>query len=204
MQAMRKLLLDVYQHLYGPKITLANLRELAQDLSQIARRERPWTGKFLHSIIKEYAGFSTNDQLSRALNILAARLDGVNEVQARAQEANGLLAINDLPPGTVILGQARRCALPGCMVLFVPTHPRQKYHSKQCAEAARRQKQPAVATWPERAWVQSRRSAAGARIQPLKLPDEIGVSPSSTILRGIQAGSILEIRAPKQPRRFTP
>ena len=146
MQTMRQLLLDVYQDLYGPKITLANLRELAHDLSQIAKRERPWTGKFLHSIIKEYAGFSANRQLSQALTILAAQLDGVNEVQACAQEINGLLAVNDLPPGTVILGQAKRCARPGCSVVFVPTHPRQKYHSKQCAEVVRRQKHQQLET----------------------------------------------------------
>lgn len=141
MQTARELLLDVYQDLYGPQITLANLSELAGDLSQVVGRNRPWTGKFLHSIIKQYAGFATNETLTRALNILAARLDGLNEVQAQAQEMTGLLAVNELPPGTVILGTARRCAAPGCPVRFVPTHPRQKYHSKACAALVRRQKQ---------------------------------------------------------------
>lgn len=141
MQTTRELLLEIYKDLYGPQITLANLSELAGDLSQIVGRSRPWTGKFLHSIIKQYAGFSTNKVLTKALNILAARLDGMNEVQAAAQEMNGLLAVNDLPPGTVILGVARRCATPGCPVRFVPTHPRQKYHSKACAALARQQKQ---------------------------------------------------------------
>lgn len=141
MQAARELLLDVYQDLYGPQITLANLNELAGDLSRVIGRSRPWTGKFLHSIIKQYAGFSTNASLTKALTILAARLDGLNEIQAQAQEMKGLLAINELPPGTVILGLARRCASPGCPVRFVPTHPRQKYHSKACAALVRRQKQ---------------------------------------------------------------
>jgi hypothetical protein len=139
MQTARELLLDVYQDLYGPQITLANLNELAGDLSRVIGRSRPWTGKFLHSIIKQYAGFSTNASLTKALTILAARLDGLNEVQA--QEMKGLLAINELPPGTVILGLARRCAAPGCPVRFVPTHPRQKYHSKACAALMRRHKQ---------------------------------------------------------------
>ncbi len=141
MQTARELLLHVYQDIYGPKVTLANLNELAADLSRIAGRSRPWTGKFLHSLIKQYAGFSTNSKLIKALNILAAQLDGLNEVQARAQEMSGLLAVNDLPPGTVILGVAQRCAAPGCPVRFVPTHPRQKYHSKACAVLARRHKQ---------------------------------------------------------------
>jgi hypothetical protein len=150
MLTTRELLLDVYQDLYGPQITLANLGELAGDLSRIAGRSRPWTGKFLHSIIKQYAGFSTNAVLTRALTILAARLDGMNDVQARAQEMNGLLAVNDLPPGTVILGVARRCAAPGCPVRFVPIHPRQKYHTKACAAMARRHKQELEAANQER------------------------------------------------------
>ncbi|HXV44790.1 MAG TPA: hypothetical protein VEC96_17135 [Anaerolineae bacterium] len=150
MQTARELLLDVYQDAYGPKITLANLGELAGDLSRIVGRSRPWTGKFLHSLIKQYAGFSTNSQLIKALNILAAQRDGLNEVQARAQEINGVLAVNELPPGTVILGVARRCAAPGCPVRFVPTHPRQKYHSKGCAALARRQKQAAEMAYQDR------------------------------------------------------
>jgi hypothetical protein len=150
MQTARELLLDVYQGVYGPKITLANLNELAADLSQLAGRSRPWTGKFLHSLIKQYAGFSTNSKLIKALNILAAQLDGLNEVQARAQEMKGLLALNDLPPGTVILGAATRCATPGCLVCFVPIHPRQKYHSKVCAALARRQKQHLKVSGQER------------------------------------------------------
>jgi hypothetical protein len=159
MPTPRELLLNVYQGLYGPQITLANLSELAGDLSQIVGRSRPWTGKFLHSIIKQYAGFSTNDTLTRALNILAARLDGVNEIQAKAQEMNGLLAVNDLPPGTVILGVARRCAAPGCPVRFVPTHPRQKYHSKACAAMTRRRKHPLDLAKQERFEEQSGRIA---------------------------------------------
>lgn len=140
MQSVRQLLVDVYQDVYGPKITIANLNELAADLSGIAGRSRPWTGKFLHSIIKEYAGFAANSHLNKALSIMAARLDGADDLETRAQEVDGLLAVNDLPPGTLVLGQARRCATPGCPVRFVPTHPRQKYHSKTCAELARRQR----------------------------------------------------------------
>lgn len=150
MQTARELLLNVYQGVYGPKITLANLNELAADLSRIAGRSRPWTGKFLHSLIKQYAGFSTNSKLLKALNILAAQLDGLNEVQAQAQEMKGLLAVNELPPGTVILGAAQRCATPGCPVRFVPTHPRQKYHSKACAASARRQKYELASEFQDR------------------------------------------------------
>jgi hypothetical protein len=72
------LLLDLYREIYGPAVTMANLNELAADLSQIARRNQPWTGKFLHSLIKGYAGFTANGQLVDALKILACRHDGVD------------------------------------------------------------------------------------------------------------------------------
>lgn len=133
-------LCEIYQAIYGSKITMANLNELASDLSQLAGRARPWTGKFLHSLIKGYPGFTTNGQLVKALNILSGRLDALDEVQAQVKEVT-VSAVNDLPAETVILGQAHRCATPGCRVLFVPTHPRQKYHSKTCAKMGRRRKQ---------------------------------------------------------------
>ncbi len=131
------LLLDLYREIYGPAVTIAQLDELAAELSRIVGRHQPWPGKFLHSLIKGYPGFTVNDQLLEALQVLASRHDGVDEVQARARKAT-VLAVNRLPAGTVILGRARRCATPGCQVQFVPTHPRQKYHSKACAELGRR------------------------------------------------------------------
>ena len=139
MQKDSTLLVALYQDMYGSNITIANLNELATELSQIVGRTRPWTGKFLHSLIKEYSGFTINDQLVEALNILAGQRNGIDDIQTRAKETI-VLAINRLPAGTVILGKARRCATLGCDVNFVPTHPRQKYHSKACAERHRRKK----------------------------------------------------------------
>jgi hypothetical protein len=139
MQKEAALLLNIYRDIYGSAITIANLNELATELSHIVGRARPWTGKFLHSLIKGYPGFSATEQLVEAIQVLDGQRNGLDEVEARAKEAN-VLAVNQLPAGTVILGQAQRCATPGCQILFVPTHPRQKYHSKSCAEKSRRQK----------------------------------------------------------------
>jgi len=137
-QAGIRLLLDTYEALYGPEITISHLDDLAGDLSQIAGRSRPWTGKYLHSLIKGYDGFSANHELIRALTILGCCLDSTGEVQAKVRPARDLVAVNDLPAGTVILGRAQRCANCVCPVIFVATHPRQKYHSRACREMARR------------------------------------------------------------------
>jgi hypothetical protein len=131
------ILQTIYERLYGSRITMANLNELAADLSRISQRRRPWTGKFLHSLLKGYAGFQANPQLVEALQRLYHRLNGADDIQARARQAQ-LRVLNDLPAETIVLGQARRCATPGCTVLFVPTHPSQKYHSKTCARRNRR------------------------------------------------------------------
>ena len=70
-------------------------------------------------------------RIAQGVRAMAARLDGADEVRARARQACDLLA--------VILGHAQRCANPGCPVVFVPTHPRQKYHSRACAQMARKE-----------------------------------------------------------------
>jgi hypothetical protein len=139
MQNEATLLQEIYERVYGPKVTISNLDDLAADLSHVAERKRPWTGKFLHSLIKGYNGFRANEQLVEALHILRRRLNGADEIQARARQAH-ILALNELPAETIVLGKARRCAAPGCKVWFVPTHPRQKYHGKVCAHFARRKR----------------------------------------------------------------
>ena len=139
MEKSRDLLLNVYQQIYGLPITMVNLTELATNLSQIAERRQPWTGKYLHSLLKEYPGFSFSNQLCAALTALYYRANGIDEIKAQAIEAT-ILAVHALPADTVVLGRARRCAAPDCQIRFVPTHPRQKYHSKACVRKKRRLK----------------------------------------------------------------
>ena len=150
-----QMLLDTYQALYGPEIAISHLDDLARDLSQIAGRNRPWTGKYLHSIIKGYDGFSATDELVKILTIMASCLGGTDEIQARAREVEGLLAIHDLPAGTIILGHAQQCANPRCQLVFVATHPRQIYHSTACAQMARRQRNT-VSEQGQTRWQQQR------------------------------------------------
>jgi len=117
--------IDTYQLIYGQKITIQNLNEMAVELSRIAGRSQPWTGKFLHSLIKGYAGFSASERLTEALKVLNARINGQDEIQAQSKQTM-VSAVNNLPAGTIVLGQAQRCTTPGCPVLFVPTHPTSK------------------------------------------------------------------------------
>jgi hypothetical protein len=133
----RATLVEIYRRIYGheAEIVMSNLDELARDLSEIVQRERPWTGKYLHSLIKEYPGFNANGRFGEALAALRSRLDGEDEVLARAKRVS-VLALNGIPEHAIVLGKPRRCANPGCHVIFVPTHPRQKYHCRSCAKEA--------------------------------------------------------------------
>jgi len=137
----RATLTEIYRRIYGneTEIIMSNLDELARDLSEIARRDRPWTGKYLHSLIKEYPGFNANGGLTEALTALRSRLNDEDEILARAKRVS-VLALNGIPKNAIVLGKPRRCANPGCQVIFVPTHPRQKYHRQSCAKAAYRLK----------------------------------------------------------------
>lgn len=139
MENTTSVLIDLYHTLYGQKIRMTHLDELATDLSQIAGRTRPWTGKYLHSLIKGYPGFNANGQFREALTVLASQLEECEQLETQAQQTT-VKTIHELPPETVILGQAKRCATSGCNILFVPTHPRQKYHSKACAKIGQRQR----------------------------------------------------------------
>ena len=113
--------------------------EFGKALWQITHGEanngsRPYTRGYISKL--EHGRVPITSGIAWGVLALTLRLDGVDAIQARARETN-VLAVNDLPAGTVVLGPARRCANPGCPVMFVPVHPRQRYHCRACANQAR-------------------------------------------------------------------
>lgn len=78
-------------------------------------------------------------EIAQALQVLAAMLDGVNEVQARAQYVR-VLAVHPLPGDVIVLGRPRGCDLAGCRVQFVPASPAQRYCSAECRQEAERRR----------------------------------------------------------------
>lgn len=136
-QYNREQVKNLYTKLYGPDITIINLNNLAAKLSQVAARNRPWTGKYLHSLLRGYPGFSVNEQLARAIQVLVDLQSGTDDIEAGATVTT-VRSLHPLPEHAIVLGHACLCANPGCAIVFVPTHPRQKFHSKKCARAAAR------------------------------------------------------------------
>lgn len=89
----------------------------------------PFSRQYIHRL--RAGRDAITEKIAAALMVLAAMSDGVSELQARAHTVQ-VLAVHDLPAGTVVLGQARACALAGCRVQFVPASPGQRYCSRQC------------------------------------------------------------------------
>lgn len=132
---MREDLAELYREIFADnqKPSMSQLDLLAEMLSAAVGRERPWTGKFLHSILAEHRGYTEyrNSDLTTAIAVVrVTTLKGVEAVVL----SNGLLSTTSLPPGTLILGDVVKCE---CGILFVPRWGNQKYHTHGCRRQAR-------------------------------------------------------------------
>jgi hypothetical protein len=122
------ILKEIYQTKYGliDHLKMANLRELVNIFNDIAKPEKPWTDRFLFSLIKGYEGFTFTDQLKRACEIYASELDGQSYWQARIQTQT-VITINGLTENIWVVGKELICAYPPCDIIFLRTHSTMKY-----------------------------------------------------------------------------
>lgn len=121
---------ELYELAYpGHPVRMPYLEALAVELSRIAGRAEPWTGKFLHSLLKGYKGFKVSGELARAIKVLSSHLESVGQLPPPTVE--------ELPPGTILMYPPRTCATYGCKVIFVPGAWNQRYHSKDCRNLSR-------------------------------------------------------------------
>lgn len=139
---MSQLLKDLYTEIYGQSDEdtqrgdkMKNLAELAQMLSDIVKRNPPWTARYLNSILRGHKGITVSDELQTALNGLAAQQDKINPLQAMIIKITAFSINGRVQPGSVITGESKRCA---CGVLFVPYSNLQKYCHKLCPQRPKR------------------------------------------------------------------
>jgi hypothetical protein len=111
------------------------LTEIALRLSDVARKDPPWTYRYLRGVLT--GNLQASAKLVDAMMRLGALIDGAPEDLAASTKVS-VLAIGKVSPGALILGDSRRCANPGCMIEFVPRVPWQACHSAECARAWRR------------------------------------------------------------------
>lgn len=136
-----EILADLYNQTYakdkrGKKECLI---ELADTLSKIASRKRPWTWRFLFSLLNGDKGFSISPELERAIQIAGARLDGQPEIQARSRQIT-VFTVNGIEPDSVVFGHTVLCY---CQKRVVFNHPGRKYCFEECRERARLERKEA-------------------------------------------------------------
>jgi hypothetical protein len=101
------------------------LTELANRLSEIAGRERPWTWRFLNSLLNGNEGFSVSPQMEQALHILAGQNGHSAEIK---------LVVLKVHPDSEILDMSKLLAMGQiAVVLIIPPEEWQR-HSIECAE----------------------------------------------------------------------
>ena len=127
---------DLYKTLYSDEANRkSNLEELASLLSDIAFRQKPWSGKYLSNILEDRKGFNLSKQLEKACKILAARLDNQSPLQPLITREIKAYSINGhIPDGVIILAEAAIC--PVCQVRFI----KKVHNHKYCTLICRRSK----------------------------------------------------------------
>lgn len=135
----------IYEEIYGSLDApgkMKNLRELAATLSQVAHREKPWTYRYLNSLLNGDSGFRVTPELNTALKVLGSKLDNANPLQARLVQITAFSINGNVEPGSIITGKSTRC--PGCLALFVPHSNLQIYCGPECPGRPQRRKAKAA------------------------------------------------------------
>ncbi len=110
-------------------IGVDDLTDIANRLSAIAKHEPAWTWRYLRNVLNKK--LDASQKLLQAVVALGATLDGIPAELAAAHPVSVMTAGN-IKPGALVLANSRPCANPYCMIHFVPSSPRQRYHSAAC------------------------------------------------------------------------
>lgn len=118
---------------------VALYEEAAKRLSAIARKDPPWGWRYVQGV--EKGTIEPSRALTRAALALGAEMDGVPTILANSETVKVYARPGAIRPGSVILGESKACARPGCPVNFVPRVPWQRFCSRECVKAARVQRE---------------------------------------------------------------
>lgn len=136
---VRESLKGILEH-YGFKVDdihVDDLKDIAKRLSELVGKEPAWGWAYLRNVLNQKLDASA--KLTDAIMRLGALIDGAPKVQVTSQRVT-VLAVGNVRPGALVLGSSQPCGRLACPVHFVPTHPRQKYCSRECAGSAQRLK----------------------------------------------------------------
>jgi hypothetical protein len=115
-----------YQSDLIERLGLSGYRDhLAEQLSALAGHRPPWTGRYIQSVA---AGtLAPSAAFALAIDAYGASLDDTPLLVAYTVPVTVYARPGQIPPGSLVLADARPCAWPGCNVVFVKRVPWQKY-----------------------------------------------------------------------------
>ena len=116
---------------------VALYKEIARRLSAVARKQPPWGWRYIQGV--EKGTITPSRKLTRAVFSLGATLDGVPALVADTEPVQVYARPGAVRPGSIILGESKTCARPGCPVSFIPRVPWQKFCSSECRGKAKKQ-----------------------------------------------------------------
>lgn len=120
-------------------ISVDALQEIADRLSVIGRKEPAWGWRYLRNVLNRK--IDASQKLLTAIMALGATIDGIPAELAGARQVS-VMAVGTVTPGSLILASSRPCANPYCNLHFVPSSPRQRYHSAACRLSDYKRRKP--------------------------------------------------------------
>ena len=112
---------------------------LAEQLSRLAGHRPAWSWRYVQSVTAGTLGPSKAFTL--AVEAYGATMDDAPAMMAYTVQVTVLARPGTIPEnGTLVLGEAKPCAFPGCRVIFVPRVPWQKYCSLELHLRAQKEK----------------------------------------------------------------
>lgn len=128
---------DALRPSWGKNGEVAFYQELAKRLSQIARKNEPWGWRYVQSVDHGTLGHPPSRRFLRAVEILAAEIDGLPAFVADTEPITVHARPGAVHPNAIVVGESKPCANPSCTIHFIPRVPWQKY-CPRCAKLKRR------------------------------------------------------------------
>ena len=119
--------LDALRGVFGKSGKVETYTALAEKLSAIANKEKPWGWRYVQSVDQGTLGHAPSRKFIRAVEILAASLDGVPVFITETEPITVYARPGAIHPNAIVLAESKLCEYPPCAINFVPRVPWQKY-----------------------------------------------------------------------------
>ncbi len=121
-------IIDALRASWGQIDQIAFYEQLAEKLSRIASQDgRAWTWRYVQSAYNNTLGHPPGRRFLRALEILAAEMDGLPTFIADTEPVSVQARPGAVQENSIVIGKSKTCEYPPCTIHFIPRVPWQKY-----------------------------------------------------------------------------